>query len=67
MPVSNLVPVERVHAAGPRPAREGTLAHAHTATVRYLWDRIVSTTGRHQFYTVRIVAASVPAFKAPAT
>jgi molybdopterin biosynthesis enzyme len=40
-------------------------AHApHTVAVP-LSRRIVSTTGRHQFYTVRIVdGAAVPAFKA---
>ena len=38
----------------------------HTATVRLpVGQRIVSTTGRHQFYTVRIVdGQAMPAFKA---
>ena len=38
----------------------------HTATVSLpLGQRIVSTTGRHQFYTVRIVdGQAMPAFKA---
>jgi len=42
------------------------LAPRHTATVSLpLGQRIVSTTGRHQFYTVRIVDGVVmPAFKA---
>jgi molybdopterin molybdotransferase len=42
------------------------LAPRHTATVTLpLGQRIVSTTGRHQFYTVRIVdGQAMPAFKA---
>lgn len=42
------------------------LAPRHTATVALpLGQRIVSTTGRHQFYTVRIVdGQAMPAFKA---
>ena len=42
------------------------LAPRHTATVSLpLGQRIVSTTGRHQFYTVRIVdGQAMPAFKA---
>jgi molybdenum cofactor synthesis domain-containing protein len=42
------------------------LAPRHTATVSLpLGQRIVSTTGRHQFYTVRIVEGqAMPAFKA---
>jgi molybdenum cofactor synthesis domain-containing protein len=42
------------------------LAPRHTATVSLpLGQRIVSTTGRHQFYTVRIVdGLAMPAFKA---
>jgi molybdopterin molybdotransferase len=42
------------------------LAPRHTATVRLpVGQRIVSTTGRHQFYTVRIVdGQAMPAFKA---
>ncbi|HYE84878.1 MAG TPA: gephyrin-like molybdotransferase Glp [Vicinamibacterales bacterium] len=42
------------------------LAPRHTATVSLpLGQRIVSTTGRHQFYTVRIVnGVAMPAFKA---
>ena len=44
----------------------GRLAPGHTATVTLpLGQRIVSTTGRHQFYTVRIVdGQAMPAFKA---
>ena len=38
--------------------------HAHTVQLP-LAQRVVSTTGRHQFYTVRIVdGQAVPAFKA---
>jgi molybdenum cofactor synthesis domain-containing protein len=42
------------------------LAPRHTATIALpLGQRIVSTTGRHQFYTVRIVdGQAMPAFKA---
>jgi molybdenum cofactor synthesis domain-containing protein len=42
------------------------LAPRHTATVSLpLGQRIVSTTGRHQFYTVRIIdGLAMPAFKA---
>jgi molybdenum cofactor synthesis domain-containing protein len=42
------------------------LPEAHTPSVRLpLGQRIVSTTGRHQFYTVRVVDGSaIPAFKA---
>jgi len=44
----------------------GRLAPRHTATVTLpLGQRIVSTTGRHQFYTVKIVdGQAMPAFKA---
>ena len=44
----------------------GRLAPRHTATVTLpLGQRIVSTTGRHQFYTVRVVdGLAMPAFKA---
>jgi molybdenum cofactor synthesis domain-containing protein len=44
----------------------GRLAPRHTATVSLpVGQRIVSTTGRHQFYTVRIVdGQAMPAFKA---
>ena len=39
--------------------------HRRTPCALPLARRIVSTTGRHQFYTVRIVdGAAVPAFKA---
>ena len=38
--------------------------HTHTVSLP-LGQRIVSTTGRHQFYTVRIVdGQAMPAFKA---
>jgi len=42
------------------------IAPRHTATVTLpVGQRIVSTTGRHQFYTVRIVnGEAMPAFKA---
>ena len=52
-----LVPALRAMARlGPR--------HTHTVSLP-LAQRIVSTTGRHQFYTVRIVdGQAVPAFKA---
>jgi molybdopterin molybdotransferase len=52
-----LVPALRAIARlGPR--------HAHTVSLP-LAQRVVSTTGRHQFYTVRIVdGEAVPAFKA---
>ena len=45
--------------------RMARLPEYHAATVRVpLARRIVSTTGRHQFYTVRVVdGAAVPAFK----
>ena len=45
--------------------RMARLAEYHAPTVRVpLARRIVSTTGRHQFYTVRVVdGAAVPAFK----
>ena len=44
----------------------GRLAPRHTATVSLpVGQRIVSTTGRHQFYTVKIVdGQAMPAFKA---
>ena len=44
----------------------GRLGPRHTATVTLpLGQRIVSTTGRHQFYTVKIVdGQAMPAFKA---
>ena len=44
----------------------GRLAPRHTATVTLpVGQRIVSTTGRHQFYTVKIVdGQAMPAFKA---
>ena len=44
----------------------GRLAPRHTATITLpLGQRIVSTTGRHQFYTVRVVdGQAMPAFKA---
>ena len=61
------MPVERLHAAGADAAPDG--AAAATTSRRPctlpLARRIVSTTGRHQFYTVRIVdGMAVPAFKA---
>ncbi len=44
----------------------GRLAPRHTATVSLpVGQRIVSTTGRHQFYTVKIIdGQAMPAFKA---
>ena len=65
--LSDLVPVERLHAAGAGAARDGAPAAApHRAPSSLpLGQRIVSTTGRHQFYTVRIVdGQAMPAFKA---
>ena len=62
----DLVPVERLHAAVAAAAPHGAAAgRAAADRARPLAQRIVSTTGRHQFYTVRIVEGlAVPAFKA---
>ena len=58
--------VERLHDARACVATNGALAAASARTIQLpLAQRIVSTTGRHQFYTVRIVdGQAVPAFKA---
>ena len=63
----DLVPVERLHPAGAAaaPHRAPARASRRDACALPLARRIVSTTGRHQFYTVRVAdGAAVPAFKA---
>ena len=60
------MPLERVHVAGAR-ASQGGAAAAEAAGHRHAAGRTADrvTTGRHQFYTVRIVdGQAMPAFKA---
>ena len=52
--ISDVLSVERVHAARPHVAQDRAPAGIPSAVARLpLARRIVSTTGRHQFYTVR--------------
>ena len=63
----DLLPVERLHPAGARAAADGApAASPHPRPCkRPSSQRIVSATGRHQFYTVRLVNGEAqPAFKA---
>ena len=63
----DVVPVERATCCSCRCCAgwRGCRSIARTTVRVPLARRIVSTTGRHQFYTVRIVdGAAVPAFKA---
>ena len=63
----DVVPVERLHAGGPAAPAAGAAARRPSLrSVKLpLGQRVVSTTGRHQFYTVRIVdGTAMPAFKA---
>ena len=64
--LSDILPIERLHAAraDAAPHRQVARVPAQLVTLP-LARRVVSTTGRHQFYTVRVENGNaVPAFKA---
>ncbi len=64
--LSDFMPIERVHVARPCASSHGASARASDAHRAGAGDAaLVSTTGRHQFYTVRVVDGEAqPAFKA---